>query len=69
MLYMKIIFYKIRHVKYVNSYLYIRPGTGAEQGTAVHFDISLHTIAQTTVLEFHCTCTRSLILTSLRADN
>jgi len=36
---MRIIFYKIRHVKYVN-YLYVRPGTGAEQGTTVQFDTS-----------------------------
>jgi hypothetical protein len=36
---MRIIFDKIRLVKYVN-YLYIRPGTGAEQGTIVQFDTS-----------------------------
>jgi len=39
MLYISVIFYKIRHVKYVN-HLYVRPSTGAGQGTTVQFDTS-----------------------------
>jgi hypothetical protein len=64
---MRIIFYKIRHVKYVNCmFVQVQVLSKVPQ---YNLTLPVHMLAQTTVLEFHCTCTRSLIMLTLRADH